>query len=205
MDYKKTIDEYITNRYKFLLECSKNILLTNKTPITPGDLVSELVLYLYSNEDKIQTYINFGKLEGFCITYLNLNGKYLTSTLNKKYRLQFDELDLIKTNKLYNTENYDLIDKNDYERELNEFFTQEQINKILSVNSIIDKLSVAEQILFDAYFIKNLSYDKITKKYTFYKEKNDKKIEYKSKKSIYNMMINLKNKIKDLIEKENYD
>lgn len=205
MDYKKTIDEYITNRYKFLIECSTNILLNNKTPIKAGDLVSELVLYLYDNEEKITTYINFGKLEGFCITYLNLNGKYLTSTLNKKYRLQFDELDLVKSNKLSNTENYDLIDMDDYERDLSNHFTNEQIKKILSVNSIFDKLTTAEQILFDAYFIKNLSYDKITKRYTFYKEKNNKKIEYKSKKSIYNMMLNLKNKIKDLIQNEDYD
>jgi len=44
------------------------------------------------------------------------------------------------------------------------------------------------------------SYDKIVKKYTFFREKDGKRIKYKSKKSIYNLMKDLKEKINKLIE-----
>jgi protein associated with RNAse G/E len=200
MDYKKTIDTYINTRYTYLLKCAKNILLNNKSALEPGDLIAELVIHLYDNEDKIQQYIKMDKLEGFCVTYLNLNGKYASSTLNKKYKIQFDELDEVMSNKLYSNEDYELLDKDEYEQELHRYFNQEQIEKILKVDAILNKLTTPEKILFDAYFVKNLSYDKITQRYTFYREKDGKKITYKSKKSIYNMMNDLKNKINNLLD-----
>jgi hypothetical protein len=199
MEYKKTIDNYINERYEYLYKCANNILLNNKRAIEAGDLVSELVIHLYENENKIQQYINMNKLEGFCITYMNLNGKYESSTLNKKYKLQFVELDNIMANKLSSVDEYDLIDVDEYEKELNKYFTQYQIEKILKIDSILNQLTIPEKILFDAYFVKNLSYDKICKSYTFFIEKNGKRVKYKSKKSIYNMMNDLKEKINKLL------
>ena len=52
MEYKKTIDNYITERYSYLYKCATNILLNNKRAIEAGDLVSELVIHLYENEQK---------------------------------------------------------------------------------------------------------------------------------------------------------
>jgi hypothetical protein len=200
MEYKETIDNYLNQRYEYLLKCAKNILLKNKTTIQPGDLISELVLHLYENEEKIKQYIVIDRLEGFCVTYLNLNGKYITSTLNKKYKLQFYELDDVMSKKLSSTdEEFDLMDKDLYEKELHNFFNELQVSKILKINDVLDQLTIAEKILFDAYFVKNLSYDKICAQYTFFKEKNGKRITYKSKKSIYNMMTDLKNKITNLL------
>jgi hypothetical protein len=202
MDYKQIIDNYLNQRYTYLLKCAKNILLKNKTAIQAGDLISELVIHLYENEDKIKHYIEIDRLEGFCVTYLNLNGKYITSTLNKKYKLQFDELDDVMEKKLYsNDDEIDFMDKDLYEKELYNFFNEEQVEKLLNINSILDQLTLPEQILFDAYFVKNLSYDKICAQYTFFKEKDGKRITYKSKKSIYNMMTNLKEKINNLSNK----
>lgn len=200
MEYKKIIDNFLTERYSYLHKCAKNILLKNTTTLQAGDLIAELVIHLYENEAKIQQYIEIDRLEGFCVTYLNLNGKYTTSSLNKKYKLQFDELDEVMSKKLSSTdEEYNLMDKDEYEKELNKYFTQEQIEKILKVNAILDQLTMAEKILFDAYFVKNLSYDKICSQYTFFREKDGKKITYKSKKSIYNMMTDLKDKINKLL------
>lgn len=202
MDYKTIIDEYIKQRYTYLYKCAKNILLNNKSALEAGDLISELVIHLYENENKIQQYIAMDKLEGFCVTFLNLNGKYASSTLNKKYKIQFDELDEVMSNKLTSADEYDLIDKDEYEKELNKHFSQTQIEKILKIDSILSKLTIPEKILFDAYFVKNLSYDKITQQYTFYREKDGKRVTYKSKKSIYNMMNDLKNKINKLLNND---
>ena len=91
------------------------------------------------------------------------------------------------------------IDMDEYEKDLTSIFNEEQIEKLLSIERILGILTKSEMILFRAYFVENLSYDKIVKKYTFYREKDGKKITYKSKKSIYTLMNGLKLKIKENI------
>jgi len=81
-------------------------------------------------------------------------------------------------------------------RDLRNVYTEEQVEKIMKVHDIYPTLSNVNRILFDAYFMENLSYDKIKEKYTFFRTKDGKKIFYKSKKSIYNLMLELKNEIK---------
>lgn len=204
MDYKKEIDELITRRYDYLLLCAKNILKKNKkSALTPHDIVSELTLYLYNNKSKVEEYINRNKLEGFCISWMNTQGKFKSSPLNIKYnRSDFNELDDVQLNTIDSLQyevDVDDIDKGDYELDLKNILDEHQIEKIMLIDKIVDRLTKSELILFRAYFIENLSYDKIVEKYTFYREKDGKKVKYKSKKSIYNMMADLKNKILEMI------
>ena len=192
MNYKKTIDEFLGRRYKYLLECSRNILKYNNN-IEPEELLSELTIHLYDNEEKISEYINMGKLEGFAISFMTIQGKYITSPINKKHSSREFEL----------SEDYDVpsieedveLDGCEYERDLRNILNEEQVGKIMKLNTVLTSLTRSEEILFNAYFVENLSYDKICRKYTFYREKDGKRVNYKSKKSIYTLMMGLKSKI----------
>jgi len=203
MDYYRTITNFIEDRYKYLLGCCVNILKYNDN-VLPEELLSELTLHLYTEEEKIIEYIQINKLEAFCVSWLNIQGKYQTSPVNRKHTkpntYQLDDYtkdSLEYTDEVLEDELYD----DYYYRNLSRHFTEEQIGKIKLVDDIIPKLTKSEQILFNAYFIENLSYDKIVKKYTFYREKDGKRVTYKSKKSIYNLMKGLREKITELLNK----
>jgi hypothetical protein len=202
INYKQICNEFITRRYKFLLECATNTIKT-QGDLEPSDLIAELVIYLNDNKDKVLLYIEMDKLEAFAVSWISIQGRYKTSPMNVKYASKADTMDELLTISLPATESieYD-INQNDYENDLKEIYTDEQIKKIMSVSNILDKLTKVESILFQAYFVDNLSYDKICRKYTFYENKNGKKVTYKSKTSISVMMNSLKNKIKTLIEND---
>jgi len=202
LNYKKIIDEFIKQRYAYLIECSTNILKQNKS-LSPEDLVSELCIYLYTNKEKVTTFINMNKLEAFAVSWMNIQGRYKTSPINKKYANNFDDINDFTEYGLDTTNFSDTIDKSDYENELALSFNDEQIVKILKIKNVKNLLSKSEQILYNAYFIENLSYDKIKIKYTFYRVIDGKRINYKSKNSIYQMMKIMKEKIKYYINDNN--
>ena len=200
MEYNETIKKFLNQRYNYLRECCVNILKYNAN-IEPDELLSELTIHLYTNQEKIEEYIKINKLEAFCVSWLNIQGKYQTSPVNRKHnKSNTYELDdytqdsLPTTDEKLDEELYD----DEYYRDLSRHFTEEQIQKIKQVDDIIPTLTTSEQILFNAYFIENLSYDKIVKRYTFYREKDGKRITYKSKKSIYNLMLGIKDKLNKL-------
>jgi len=196
MSYKKIIDTLITQRYNHFLKCATNILKDDKN-IQPEELISELVIYLYSNKTKVDEYIKLNKLEAFCVSWLTIQGRYQTSPTQIKHSQKEYSIDEGTPTPVYIPIEEDYLDE--YQKDLSSIYTDEQIKNIISVYNVYDYLTKSEQILFKAYFIDGLSYDKIVNKYTFYRLKDDKKITYKSKKSIYNMMINLKTKILLLI------
>ena len=203
MNYTKEINNFIEIKYTYLLECATNILKRNSRGIDPTELLSELTIHLLTNEEKIQEYIRLGKLEAFCVSWMNIQGKYNTSPLNIKYNIKAYEMDEYTQSTLgEEDERMTTIDINEYEEDLLKHFTEAQVEKIMLVDKIYPSLTKSEQILFNAYFIENLSYDKIVNKYTFYREKDGKRVTYKSKKSIYNLMKGLRDKITDLLKKE---
>ncbi len=200
MDYTTTINNFINDRYKYLLTCAKNIMKNNMMGVTAEELLSELTIHLLTSPEKIQEYIDMGKLEAFCVSWMNIQGKYKTSPLNSKYNCKTYELDEVKQEMFGDDdEHLEKVTLSDYEKDLLVNFTPEQINKIKNVNEIYPLLSKSEKILFEAYFIENLSYDKIVKRYTFFRDKDGKIVKYKSKKSIYNLMKGLKEKINYLL------
>lgn len=189
-EYKKIIDTFISNRYDFLSECSRNITKNKKTD--GGDLLAELVIFLYENQEKIEPYLDIKMLEGFSVSWMRLQSQHKTTPFNRKYmNNNNEEVDIPDT-----IENSPEICDEDYVKDLKTIYTDHQVEKIMKIWDIYPTLSKVNRILFDAYFMENMSYDKIKDNYTFFRTKNDKKIYYKSKKSIYNLMNELKNEIK---------
>lgn len=205
--YKKTIDAFLTQRFHFLFECAGNILKSKSAD--PSDLIGELVIYLYDHQLKLQPYLDGTlpdlmimkgtMLEGFSVSWMRLQAAHATTPFNRKHNLNSG-----KTEESFNTsDEYDnIIDEtidfceDDYIKDLRTIYSDCQVENILKIHTIYPNLSEVHKILFKAYFMEGLSYDKIRERYTFFREKNGKKVYYKSKKSIYNLMLELKNEIK---------
>lgn len=188
-EYKEVIDTFITMRWEFLNECSINITKSKK--IDSGDLLSEMVIFLYENQDKIEPYLDLKMLEGFSVSWMKLQAQHKTTPFNRKYKTNNNEsIDIPDTE----AEGVDITEE-EYIRDLRTHYTDEQIGKIMKIHDIYPTLDNVNRLLFDAYFIEDLSYDKIREKYTFFRTKGGKKVYYKSKKSIYNLMLGLKSEI----------
>ena len=188
-EYKEVIDTFITMRWEFLNECSINITKSKK--IDSGDLLSEMVIFLYENQDKIEPYLDLKMLEGFSVSWMKLQAQHKTTPFNRKYKNNNNEsIDIPDTE----AEGVDITEE-EYIRDLRTHYTDEQIEKIMKIHDIYPTLDNVNRLLFDAYFIEDLSYDKIREKYTFFRSKGGKKVYYKSKKSIYNLMLGLKSEI----------
>jgi len=197
--YKGVINDFLTNRYEFIYECATNILKNKKTEA--GDLVSELAIFLYDNKEKLEPYIDIKMLEGFSVSWMRLQGRYdntpfsIKMNINKRHEDIGDESIIEKIQHMDEID-FDHMNEDEYVKDLRTIYTDEQINCILKIHDIYPGLSKINKILFDAYFLKGLSYDKIKDKYSFFRVKNGRKVYYKSKKSIYNLMIELKDEIK---------
>lgn len=188
-EYKEVIDTFITMRWEFLNECSINITKSKK--IDSGDLLSEMVIFLYENQDKIEPYLDMKMLEGFSVSWMKLQAQHKTTPFNRKYKTNNNEsIDIPDIE----AEGVDITEE-EYIRDLRTHYTDEQIEKIMKIHDIYPTLDNVNRLLFDAYFIEDLSYDKIREKYTFFRSKGGKKVYYKSKKSIYNLMLGLKSEI----------
>lgn len=192
MEYNKTINNFIESNFNFLLECANNILKGKKTD--PNDLIGELIIYLYDHPEKIEPYLDIDMLLGFSVSWMNNQARWKTTPFNRKYQIniEFDESVL---NDIVESSINDG-DEDEYVKDLSTIYTDEQIEKIIKVKSIVPTLSKTNQIIYNAYFNEGLSYDKIKDNYTFFKRNGNKIIYYKSKVSIFNLMTDLKNEIK---------
>lgn len=193
------INDFLEKRYEFIYDCATNILKNKKTEA--GDLVSELAIFLYDNKEKLEPYIDIKMLEGFSVSWMRIQGQYDNTPFSKKMNINKRHDDIRDENIIEKIQHLDEIDfdhmnDEEYIKDLRTIYTDEQIKSILKIHDIYPGLSKINKILFDAYFLKGLSYDKIKDQYTFFRTKNGKKVYYKSKKSIYNMMTELKNEIK---------
>lgn len=191
--YKKTIDTFISGRYEYLLECATNIL-KGKT-CDPGDLVSELIIYLYDNQEKLDPYISIKMLEGFSVSWLKLQAQYDNTTFMRKYKRNRNAEGAEDIRDESEQTGEETLEE-EYIKDLRRVYTEEQVENIMKIHDIYPTLTTPQQILFRAYFIEGLSYDKIKDKYTFFENKNGKKIYYKSKVSIFNLMTELKEEIR---------
>lgn len=193
-EYKKHIDSFISHEYAFLLDVAKNVIKGKK--LIASELVSELYIYLASNKDKLQDYIytDFMKmLKGFSVSWMKMQVTYSNTPFNLKH--QNKSSDEIVPDTEWETPHSEA--EEPYVKDLLTIYTEEQVDKILKIHEIYPTLSKPSQILFDAYFLQNLSYDKIKDKYTFFRtDENGKKIYYKSRGSIYQMMRALKEEIR---------
>jgi hypothetical protein len=200
-EYKKIVDDFINRRYDFIYDVAKNI--SKNKNIDSGDLVSELLIFLYDNKTKLEPYIDINMLEGFSVSWMRLQAQYDTTPFNIKYKGKTSKTDYIEDkgrDMPFEIEDekidYDHLDEDEYIKDLRYIYNDEQINKILKVHDIYPTLSKVNKMLFDAYFMEGLSYDKIKDKYTFFRtDKNGKKRYYKTRYSVYQLMIKLKEEI----------
>lgn len=203
--YRQTINDFLSGRYHFLYECATNILKSKRTEA--GDLVSELAIFLYDNKEKLAPYLDMKMLEGFSVSWMRIQGQYDSTPFSIKHSAKkktdyIDDKRSDESHSLFEVEDkeatldFDNISDDEYIKDLKRIYTDDQIESILKIHDIYPGLSKVNKILFDAYFLKGLTYEKIKDQYTFFRTKNGKKIYYKSKKSIWNMMKDLKTEIK---------
>jgi len=192
--WKSRIDQFIGTKYEFLLECSTNI--TKKMKTEPGDLLAELVLFLYENQSKIEPYnADFTSLTAFSVSWLKLQAQYDSTPFNRKYKSWSNESERPEVADIPDAPSP--MPEDEYIADLRRVYTDSQVDNILKIHEIYPLLSKVQQTLFQAYFMENLSYDKIKDRYDFFRiDKDGKRRFYKSKKSIYNMMTELKEEIK---------
>ena len=192
---KSFIDNFITLRHDFLLGVSKNITKSNDKA---EDLLHDLFIYLYENLHKITYIKDEASLLAFSVSWIKLQVKWKKTDYKKMYLFVFDEL---PTN-IENREDFSTIlhSEDPYVKELRRSFTEEQADKLIQIWKFLPRLSKVNQILFQAYFIDGLSYDKIKDNYSFFKDKEGGGRQfYRSKKSIYNLMKELKNELKSCL------
>ena len=194
-EYKRAIDDFLTQQWSFLLQCSKNILKSKKTD--PNDLVAELVVFLYDNQAKLEWNVSIQMLTGFSLSWMKLQSQYKSTPFNRKYQNRNEEVSEVSMEEQFIDFQPEDLSEDEYVTDLRRVYTDEQIENILKIHDIYPTLNKTEKILFDAYFIENLSYDKIKDKYTFFRvDKNGKKKFYKCRVSIFHLMKDLKNNIR---------
>ena len=189
--WKARVDKFLTIKYAYLLECATNITRRMKTD--ENDLVAELVLFLYDNEEKLELYNHDDtSLTAFSVSWLKLQATYDSTPFNRKYKCRSNEGEGPEP-----AEAPAPLPENEYITDLRRVYNDEQVENILKIHDIYPQLSKVQQTLFQAYFMDGLSYDKIKDRYDFFRtDANGKRKFYKSKKSIYNLMNDLKEEIR---------
>ncbi len=194
-EYKAHIDAFISGKWNFLNTCAKNIMKGKK--LSPDDLLGELAIYLYGAYERLAPYIqndtvDYKDITAFSLSWMKLQAQFTTTPFSRTYtpKARGEEMpDLACEAQPESVED-------EYIKDLRSIYTDDQVEKIMKIHDIYPTLSETHKILFRAYFLENLSYDKIRMKYDFFRtDKNGKRIYYKSKKSIYNLMMELKEEI----------
>lgn len=188
---KKLIDQFIVNRQEFLLGVSRSIL--KKKNDVAEDLLHDLFIYLYENFQKIKYIKDETSLLAFSVSWIKLQVKWKGTGYKKTYVMEYDELPL---NLPLNEDFTDILHSEDpYIKDIRRIWNSEQADKLQKIYQYLPRLSKVNQILFQAYFIEGLTYDKIKDNYDFFRDKPNGRQFYKSKKSIYNLMKELKKEL----------
>lgn len=178
------MDEYINKRYSFLRKCANNITKKRRA-CANDDLLSELILYVYTNPTKIEKYISDELVfEKFCIKWMNSQFNWSNSPFNNKYRESIEYIDI--TNSSYEDESDEIY------KDLSSIYTDKQIDKIMFVYNFYDTLNPAEQLLFRLYFIERKSLEKIKNEVSFTKNK----MRYNNRTIVFLQIKKIKQKIK---------
>ena len=198
-EYKKIVDKFLEEKYRYLMDCANNIMKKKSGHSVPGDLVGELVIFLYDNQSKLQAYVDIEMLLGFSVSWLKIQSQYRTTPFARKYEPTPDSINIDDILERPSDEpmiDIDDMDIDAYVKDLKTIYTDRQITNILKIHDIYPTLSGIGKIVFDAYFIEGLSMDKIRQKYSFFREKNGKKVFSKGRQSIFYMLRDLKEEIK---------
>ena len=197
MDYHKEITDFIEDNHSLLLILCKSYCRGTQLP--PNDLLSELIIYLYDKEHKIAPLlltekdylIKFSKKWLWNNTKLFTKNKGLSNFKSKFQILNSPDIDLhpqLQLNEmLFTEEELDLLNE----------YNIDQVRKIIFTRNYIKKLDDIERRLYKMHFEDKMSHVKISK---YLQEKFKTKV---SPSSIYNMLVELRQKIKMEYERNN--
>lgn len=188
------VDTFLESNYDSLNKIAQSYCIGTQMP--PKDLVGDLILYLYDNEEKVKTFlscdsslIRFSKKYMWNQTHLYTKNKGV-SNFKSKFQI-YDNPDPQHI-EIGIEINETLI--GEYERDLSGTYTEEQIKKIVFTNNFIPKLNEIEKRLFQLHFEERMSHTKIA---LYLQEKYNQKV---SPSSVYNMLVHLRQKIKNEYE-----
>jgi hypothetical protein len=191
-NYKNTIDNFLSSNFDILNKISNHYVIGTNLP--PNDLVMELIVYLYENEEKVISYIDSpSSLIRFSKKWLWNQAKVYTKNVgpsNFKGKFQIldggGEADMVVSN--YNI-NLEL--NTPYEEDLISVYNTEQIGKIVFTNDYFNQLCDVDKRLYNLHFKERLSHTKIAK---HLQTKYNQKV---SPSSVYNMIVKLRTKIRE--------
>lgn len=147
---KQIIDDYFNLRYKYLLECSKNILKTIRRTDLKNELVNDAYIHFsLSTNPKVEANIKAGKIESMMINWMDKQVKWNNTQFKKTW--------VYPDKNLVNAEFDDVESYIDLDDEISEEETlsieKEFQDKLNSIQITISSLPVDKQILYQDVFL----------------------------------------------------
>lgn len=186
--YCEFINSFINDNYKDLRLKATNDCMSTK--FNPDDLLNELVIYLHSNEERVLKVIQNSikkkdPLLRFCNTWMYNSVKYKPNKYATNFTSKFSvgekvDIDLLTELKQSDSTS-DNIDLHD--------LPQEHQQKIIFIRKMFESLDPSEKKLYQWHFEENLPHYKIADRLRI----NGVKV---SQSSIYNLLLELRKKIK---------
>lgn len=143
------INEFFTLRYKYITECAFNILKLIRRTDLKHTLVSEAFLHVNSNQEKIYSQIEKGKLESVVINWMTMQVKWSNTKFKKEFVYPHKHH---SDSPIEELESFVLIDEDVNEEELleNEKEIQDKLN---SIQVTMLSLPLEEQELYKYIYI----------------------------------------------------
>ena len=184
------IDDFIKKDYQKLLRISRKYC--SRTQLPSIDLVSELIIYLYESEEKVNEYINSeSSLIRFCNKWLWQQTKVFTQNRGmSNFKSKFQLLERAEVGECVGGVDASNFYINEDELDLLRVYTEEQVRKIQFTKEYIKTFSEADRRLFHLHYIEGMSNTTIA---NYLQEKYGQKV---SPSSIYKLIVQLRQKIK---------
>jgi len=157
---KEEVDEYLKLNIKDLKKVASNII---KNKNIEDILVSDLIIHLYDNHNKLE----YKRVRGYCITWIGNNFKWSRSPFNydrSKYSTEFDQEVITLPDNMSDVDiDNDGMFKNEYDYYV-EIYGEVKATYLYTLQDKYNSLPKHLQILFDMHFMEGLSYRKIAKR-----------------------------------------
>ena len=161
---KNIIDNYFSQRYKFLKSVVVNVNRSKSIPEDLySDLVNELYIFIIHNIDKIEPIIDKSGdkgLEGFCVMWLKNQSYWISdfkklNEIHKQFKIEYlPEFD----NRIIEDEYF----LSEEQKDLVRFFSDDRVDILINIKKIVDGLEQYEKNLFELYFTQQLTMAQIS-------------------------------------------
>lgn len=189
----KLINEFFSARYDYILMCATNMLKLIKRQDLKYELVNDAFIYIQSNQDKLKTLLEAGKIEAVTVRWMDMQIKWNNTGFKKAW--------VYPNTKIVS---YDNIIKGDVDSDfLNSFLIDESLSeeetlqqekeiqdKLNHINAIVSNMTLDKQLLYNDIYNLQINSKRKLAKHTGI-----------SPTSCYYLMRNLKNEIKTTYKK----